>query len=128
MSASSERGFTVVEILVAIVILAIGLLVLAGGSVVVTRNLTNSRMAMLATARAEAKLDELRAIAASTTPACGSVDFASSVSAQTIGKLTLSWTITPTAGAERQVRVRTEYTLPSGRGVKIDTLKAEIGC
>jgi prepilin-type N-terminal cleavage/methylation domain-containing protein len=128
MSASSERGMTVVEILVAIVILAIGLLVLAGGSVVVTRNLTRGRLAMLATARAEAKLDELRAIGASTVPNCGSVNFASSVSAQTFGKITLSWTITPTTGAEREVQVRTQYLLPSGRGLKIDTLKAEIGC
>ena len=119
MSASSERGMTVVEILVAIVILAIGLLVLAGGSVVVTRNLTRGRLA---------KLDELRAIGASTVPNCGSVNFASSVSAQTFGKITLSWTITPTTGAEREVRVRTQYLLPSGRGLKIDTLKAEIGC
>ena len=128
MNRASERGMTLVEILVSIVILAIGLLVLAGGSVVVTRNLTSSRLAMLATARAEAKLDELRAIGASTVPSCGSANFASSVSPQTIGKITLSWTIEPTTGAERQVRVRTEYLLPSGRGLKIDTLKAEIGC
>ena len=127
MSAASERGFTVVEILVAIVILGIGLLVLAGGSVVVTRNLTRSRLEMLATARAEAKLDELRAIGASTVPSCTDANFASSVSSQTIGKITLSWTV-DAAGAERQVRVRTQFLLPSGRGVKVDTLKAEIGC
>ena len=127
MSASSERGMTVVEILVAIVILAIGLLMLAGGSLVVTQNLTSSRLAMVATARAEAKLDELRAIAASTPVRCSSADFANSASAQTIGKITFSWRITPATGAERSVIVRTQYALHAGRS-HVDSLMAIVGC
>jgi prepilin-type N-terminal cleavage/methylation domain-containing protein len=127
MKLSSERGMTVVEIMVSVVILAIGLLVLAGGALVVTRNLTRSRLSMLATARAEAKLDELRAIGASTVPNCTDPNFASSVSAQTIGKITLSWTVT-NSGAEREARVRTAFRLPQGRGTKVDTLKATIAC
>ncbi|HEY9383388.1 MAG TPA: type II secretion system protein [Gemmatimonadales bacterium] len=123
----SERGLTVVEILVALVILGIGLLVLAGGSVVVTRDLTRSGLATVANARAQAKLDELMTTAGATEPRCGSANFASSVSATTINKITLSWTITPNAGAQRTVRIITSYQLPGNRQ-HTDTLRALIGC
>ena len=127
MKLASERGLTLVEILVAIVILAIGLLMLAGGSLVVTRNLTSSRLSMVATARAEAKLDELRAIAASTLVRCTSPDFATSVAPETLGPITLSWRV-EAGGADRQVQIRTLYQRPAGRGFKADTLRAVIGC
>lgn len=127
MRTSSERGMTIVETLVAIVILAIGLLMLAGGSLVVTRNLTSSRLDMLANARAEAQLDELRAIAASTVPRCISADFATSAAPLTDGPITWSWRV-EAGGADRRVMVRTLYSLPGGRGFEVDTLKAVIGC
>jgi len=123
----SERGLSVVEILVAIVILGIGLLVLAGGSLVVTRDLTRSGMATVANARAQAKLDELMSTAASTSPKCGSASFTSSVSAMTMNKMTLSWTVTPNAGAQRTIEVITGYKLPGNRSHR-DTLRALIGC
>ena len=126
MKAMNERGLTVVEIVVAIVILAIGLLVLAGGSLVVTRDLTRSGLQTQASDLAQAKLDELRTYAAATEPRCGSAKFASSPSAVTVGKVTLSWTVTA-AGAQRVVRVRTQYPLPAGRS-HTDTLRSYIGC
>jgi len=123
----SERGLTLVEILVAIVILGIGLLILAGGSVAVTQNLTGSGLASVASARAQGKLDELRSIGASTNPWCGSANFAGSAAPQTFGKITLSWTINPSSGAERIVRVITSYQLPGGR-TRTDTLRGIVGC
>lgn len=123
----SERGLTLIEILVAIVILGIGLLVLAGGSVAVTQNLTGSGLSSVASARAQAKLDELRTIGASTNPWCGSVNFAGSAAPQTFGKITLSWTINPDIGAERMVRVITSYQLPGGL-TRTDTLRGIVGC
>jgi prepilin-type N-terminal cleavage/methylation domain-containing protein len=122
----SERGLTLIEILVAIVILGIGLLVLAGGSVAVTQNLTGSGLSSVASARAQAKLDELRSIGASTSPWCGSANFAGSAAPQTFGKITLSWTITA-SGAERIVRVITAYQLPGGK-TRTDTLRGIVGC
>ena len=127
MKFSGERGMTLVEIIVAIVILGIGLLVLAGGSVAVTQNLTTSGLASVATARAQAKLDEIRGIAASTTPWCGSANFIGSAAPVTFGKITLNWTINPSSGAERIVRVITQYALPAGR-THTDTLRGIIGC
>ena len=123
----SERGLTLIELLVSIVILGIGLLVLAGGSVAVTQNLTSSGLASVASARAQAKLDELRTIGASTNPWCGSANFAGSAAPQTFGKITLSWTINPNSGAERIVRVITSYALPGGK-TRTDTLRGIVGC
>jgi len=123
----SERGLTVVEVLVALVILGIGLLVLAGGSVVVTRDLTRSGLATVGNARAQAKLDELMTTAASTPLRCASANFASSVAATTINKITLSWTVTPASGAQRTVQVITSYRLPGNRS-HTDTLRAYIAC
>ena len=123
----AERGLTVVEILVALVILGIGLLVLAGGSVVVTRDLTRSGLATVANARAQAKLDELMSTAASTSPRCGAAGFVSSVSATTINKIALTWVVTPATGAQRTIQVITSYALPGNRS-HTDTLRALIGC
>ena len=123
----NEQGLTLVELMVAVVILAIGLLMLAGGALAVTKNLTGSGLATVATARAQAKLDELRAIAASTTPNCISANFDDSGASITISKITLSWTINPKAGSERLVRVVTSYALPGGRS-HTDTLRGVIGC
>jgi Tfp pilus assembly protein PilV len=122
-----ERGLTIVETLVAIVILAIGLLMLAGGSLAVTRNLTNSRLSTVATARAQAKLEEMRTIAASTTPWCGSADFVDSPSPQTFNQVTVSWSITTLTPSESLIRVMTAYSLPGGRA-HTDTLRALVGC
>jgi prepilin-type N-terminal cleavage/methylation domain-containing protein len=122
----AERGLTVVEVLVALVILGIGLLVLAGGSVVVTRDLTRSGLATVANARAQAKLDELMTTAASTPVRCAAANFASSVSATTINKITLSWVVSG-SGGQRTVQVITSYKLPGNRS-HTDTLRAYIAC
>jgi prepilin-type N-terminal cleavage/methylation domain-containing protein len=127
MKRWNASGLTLVEILVAISILGIGLLMLAGGALAVTRDLTRSGLATLATARADAKLDELRAVAAATNPPCTSPSFASSTSTQTIMKISLSWTITPSSGAQRTAHVITSYRLPGG-ATHADTLRALIGC
>ena len=126
MKAMNERGLTVVEIIVAIVILAIGLLVLAGGALVVTQDLTRSGLQTQASQIGQAKLDELRTYAAGTEPRCISAKFASSASPVTVGKVTLSWTV-GASGSQRVVRVRTQYALPAGRS-RTDTLRSYIGC
>ena len=75
MTVRSERGFTLVELLVAIVVLATGVLALAGGSLFVTRDLYRSRMATLAGGQAQAKADELLTYATATSPRCTSTSF-----------------------------------------------------
>lgn len=126
MSSRNEKGLSLIELLVAIVILSVGMLMLAGGSLFVTRDLTRSRLATRATSVAQARLDLLRAYAASTSPGCTASGFASSASATVVSGVTLSW-IVPTSGANRQIQVISSY--PYGRGkYAVDTLRGNVAC
>lgn len=126
MNIRSERGFSLVEMLVAVTVLSIGMLMLAGGSLFVTRDLVRSRQATVATAMAQARLDDLRARAASTSPACTSSQFASSTAATVGNGVSLSWVV-PTTGPTRTVRVIAAYRLAAGRA-HTDTLSGVIAC
>jgi hypothetical protein len=111
---------------VAVVILTVGSLMLAGGSLFVTRDLVRSRQATIAAGMAQTQLDDLRARALSTNPPCTSSQFVSSASAASYQGVTMTWVV-PTSGVNRSVRVITNYKFNSGR-VRIDTLTASIAC
>jgi prepilin-type N-terminal cleavage/methylation domain-containing protein len=121
-----EAGFSLVEVLVAIVVLSVGMMMLAGGSLFVTRDLVRSRQATVASGLAQAQMDDLRARAAATVPRCLSAQFTSSVSPSTTSGVTISWVV-PATGVNRVVRVITSYNLGRGR-VRADTLAANVAC
>lgn len=60
-SSSSRRGYTLVEMLVAIMLFTIGLLAMAGTASLVTVALAGSRTRSVAAAVAESRFDRLRA-------------------------------------------------------------------
>lgn len=127
MSTTDRRsGFTLVELLVAIVILTSGILAVAGGSIMTTRNLQRSKISTLAAGLTTAKLDELLSYAGSTSPACTAGTFASSSSAQVTNKVSLTWTV-PTTGTLRTVRIFASYKLSKG-ATKVDTLTGRVAC
>jgi prepilin-type N-terminal cleavage/methylation domain-containing protein len=126
MNVRSTRGFSLVELLVSIVVLSTGVLLLAGGSIFVTRNLARARMNTVAGAMAQAKADELRAVAAVGAPACRSPLFAGSTSPTTSAGVTMSWTV-GSGASMRTVRVITSYRVSSTR-TRTDTLTARVPC
>ena len=126
MRPGNQSGFSLVELMVALVVLTIGVLLLAGGSVFVTRDLLRSRQATSAAALAQARFDDLRARAASTSPPCLSAELASSTTPVVVEGVTLSWTV-ERAGALRWIRVIASYPLGAGQ-VRADTLLGSIGC
>lgn len=121
-----RRGFTLVELLVAIVILTSGILAVAGGSMMTTRNLQRSKISTLAAGLTTAKLDELISYASATSPACTAGTFASSSSAQVTNRVSVTWNV-PATGALRTVRVFASYKLSKG-ATKVDTLTAKVAC
>jgi prepilin-type N-terminal cleavage/methylation domain-containing protein len=126
MTRHATRGFTIVELLVAIVILTIGVLAIGSGAMASTRNLHRSRLATVAATQAQGKMDELLSYAAATSPSCGATKFASSTTPVTTSQVTLSWNV-PTGGVLRTVRVFARYRL-AGTGLRTDTLVASVAC
>ncbi len=125
-STSDRRGFTLIELLVTIVILTSGILAVAGGSMITTRNLQRSQMSTLGAGLTTAKLDELLTYANATSPACSSGLFASSASAVVTNRVSLTWNVPP-SGSLRTIRVFASYKLSKGI-TRIDTLTGRVAC
>jgi prepilin-type N-terminal cleavage/methylation domain-containing protein len=108
----SESGFTLAEVLVAIVVMAVGVIALAGSTAMVTRMIgrgkVDTRVAQVASRRIEA----LRLAAASTTPRCTAAAFANGGPVAADG-ITETWTV-PAAGKVRSIQVNVSYRTASG--------------
>jgi prepilin-type N-terminal cleavage/methylation domain-containing protein len=122
----TRSGFTIVELLVAVVVLGVGLLALAAGMGSVTTTLNGSRISTEAVQLATRRMDRLRAAARSTTTPCTSTTFSSSAAPITNAGVTTTWVV-PGAGTLRLVMVIASY--PVGRGrTRVDTLATTISC
>jgi prepilin-type N-terminal cleavage/methylation domain-containing protein len=108
----SSSGVTLVEVLVAVVVLAIGVIALAGGSALVTRMIGRGKVETRAAQAAARRVETLRLVAYSTTPRCTSPDFASGGPALH-GDMSESWVVAP-AGKARRVRVAVSYLTTHG--------------
>ena len=75
MIPHSRRAFTLVEVMVAVILLTVGVLALVGSSAMVSRMIGKGRGATVAAQVATARLEQLRRIAASTAPRCTSPRF-----------------------------------------------------
>jgi len=123
---SKRSGFTLVELLVAVVVLGVGLLALAAGTGSITRTLHGSRIATQAAQQATQRMDLLRAASKSTTTPCTSVSFTSSAAPVTSQYITLTWVV-PANGSLRRVLVIASY--PLGRNkTRVDTLATNMSC
>jgi prepilin-type N-terminal cleavage/methylation domain-containing protein len=112
----NERGFSLAEVMIAMVILTVGVLGLAASSAAITKMSSEGGRSGGSAAVAESRIEALSA-----TP-CANI--ASSGSATT-GKFTESWTVT-TASLLKTVTVTVSY--PSGRATRTSTYVAYISC
>lgn len=117
-----SSGFTVIEILVAVLVIGVGLVALTGSSAAVARMLGASRRTSFATQAAERRLEQLRRTARSSASGC--LALAPGMQAYPQG-MTERWEVVPGPGA---VVVRVVTTWPVGRGSSTDTVATAIGC
>lgn len=120
---TNRQGFTVVEVLVAIMVLGVGILALVGSSMLVTRMIGEGKRATFATQIAQRRIELVRRIAMNTTPQCTGV--AAATGTATADRITEQWTITVGTGT-RSVTARAIY--PDGRGLDTVELTTIIGC
>jgi type II secretion system protein I len=122
----SDGGFTIIEVLVAIVVLGIGVIALVGTSGLVTRQIGRSRVITIANEVATRRLEQLKLAAApnGAAAACTSAGFANGGPVTSRG-VTESWTVT-NAGTLRTATVTVTY--PRTGGIGTVTLQTEIGC
>jgi prepilin-type N-terminal cleavage/methylation domain-containing protein len=122
----NRSGFTLVELLVAVVLLGVGLLALAAGTGSITRTLNGSRIATVAASQAYERMDRLRAAARDNPTPCSSTSFTSSAAPVTTQGVTLTWSV-PASGALRKVVVIASYKV-GGNRTRIDTLATNMSC
>jgi prepilin-type N-terminal cleavage/methylation domain-containing protein len=120
----ASPGFTLVEVLVALIVLGIGILALTGSSSLVTRMIGRGKVETQAALAASRRVETLRVAASSTSPRCASSEFASGGPVSS-GRLTESWTVAPT-GTLRGVRVTVTYL--TVRGSRSAVLETSIPC
>ena len=119
---ADRRGFTILEVLVAVVILGVGVVALAGSSASSARMIGRGRTATRAVQAATERMEILRADAYRTTPDC--VALANGSDSAATGVVT-SWTISGT-GTSRTIRVISGYQVPGRR--RADTLTTQVRC
>jgi prepilin-type N-terminal cleavage/methylation domain-containing protein len=120
----SESGFTLVEVLVAMVVLAVGVIALAGSAGMVTRMIGRGKVDTRVAQVASRRIETLRLAAASTTPRCTAASFANGGPVSADG-ITETWTV-PAAGKVRSVQVNVSYR--TARGPRNASVLTRIEC
>ena len=120
----SESGFTLVEVIVAIVVLSVGVIALAGTTAMVTRMIGRGKVETRVAQAASRRIEMLRLAAYSTTPHCTAASFVSG-GPTTANGLTESWTV-PAAGKVRSVLVTVSYR--AARGARTASIQTRIEC
>lgn len=96
-SRNSRKGFTLVELMVAMMLFSVGLLALASTSAVVVRQMGDAGNMSIAATAASARIEQLRAVSCTTAQTDSSINRGVAV----------SWVVTPmTRAAQIDVAVR----------------------
>ena len=130
MSTRSTDGFTVLEVLVAILVLGVGVMALAGTAGMATRQIGRGKMVTIASQTATTRLDGLRRIAAirnASGQPCLNGNFVGGTDTNATYGIREIWTVSAAAtGLPRTVTDSVRYPRAGGTsGFKVTTI---IGC
>lgn len=120
----NERGFTLVEVLMAIIVLGVGVTALVGSSAMVTRMVGRGKSETIAAQVANERIETLRALAFSTATHCTAPGFASGGPVTTYGARE-RWTVSV---AGKVASVADTVTHRVARGTHTDVLTTRIEC
>ena len=117
-------GFTLTEVLVAVLVLGVGVVALVGTSGTVTRMIGRGKIETRAAQGASRRMETLRLAAYATSPRCTDPGFTSGGPVLS-GGMTESW-IVPLTGRVRKVRVTITYL--TTRGSREAILETALTC
>lgn len=112
---TGRRGFTIVEVMIAILIFSLGILGLVSTAATVTRMVGRSQQYDMAASLAQQRMEILKATA------CGGMVTGSATS----GRYSTAWTVTDVTGGKQVV---VTVTSPTTRGNKNDTFTMITSC
>jgi type II secretory pathway pseudopilin PulG len=119
-----RAGFTVVEALVAAMVLVTGILALAGSAALTSRMVGRGALSTRVALAAASRVEDLRRIASSTVPACTSPEWRGGTAGSPA--LEESWEILDASGLARRVRIVLQVR--HARGTSSDTVVAGFLC
>jgi prepilin-type N-terminal cleavage/methylation domain-containing protein len=123
MTARNQQGFSLIEVMIAVVLLTVGVMALASGSAMVSRMIGRGRTDSMVAQVVSSRADQIRRVAASTTPPCNAL---ASGNATTNG-VTEQWIVDGVNGSiTRNVRVITTYR--TARRARSDTTTITLYC
>lgn len=118
---SNTRGFTLIEIIVAIVILSVGVLGMVGSAGLVSRMIGQGKRNTRAGVVALQRMEVLRQTALSTSPHCTALAGGTA----TTNAVNETWTVSG-AGRSRRLRIIVRYQ--TTRGTLADTVNTVVLC
>jgi type IV pilus assembly protein PilV len=126
LQVNNRSGFTLIEVMVAIIILSVGVLGLLSTSALVTRMIGRGNMTTKATQLAQTRLEILRQQALSSTPSCTTLG-ASGTAAGPSG-MSEAWTVTTPAGFTNLRQLSVTVTYPISNGTRTATMTTQVRC
>jgi prepilin-type N-terminal cleavage/methylation domain-containing protein len=118
----NERGFTIVEVVIAIIVLTVGLLGLIGSAALVTRMIGRGQRSAVAAQYATRRLEMLRASGCRSQAAGSEVMMRGSTPVDSI-----SWRFTNLAANHWQIVVTSKYQTALGKW-RSEVTESEISC
>jgi len=119
-------GFTIVEVLIAIILLSIGVLALTSSAATITQMMTNGAFRTKSSAIAQARFEKLRTMANKTDPKCTDAGFANGSRALAgYPGFSEAWEVSV---SDKVATVRQIVTYRAGSKVYRDTTNVEMYC
>jgi type IV pilus assembly protein PilV len=114
---TGERGFTIIEVMVAVMILTVGLLALVGTAGLVTRMIGQGQRYTVVSTLANERIETLRSAGC---PAVGT-------GSETRGGYTINWQVSAGPGLSSR-NIEVVVTSSTGRGSRVDTVQTVQVC
>ncbi len=122
-----EQGFTIVEVIVAIMVLTVGLLALVTSAALVTRMIGRGQRSAVAAQYAQRRLEMLRTSGCQSQAAGSEVLMRGSSPVDSISWSFTKWSIPNSSSDHWQVMVRSKYQTALGKWRR-DSTETEISC